>query len=180
MRKLVILEADLRHASAGLSGDNIEEMIDQGNAQLDSYWRQLYFLLLLHVARRNRSQPALSALEAVIIDPWKSYLGLDAFRLQENPAQATAQLLDLELPVDTYKGTNIIPFHRAKYLRSLKQKAAAYEESGKGSISWRDFSAMEEALADQIAASGADSELTDADFERLLNSSRTRQGELSL
>jgi hypothetical protein len=39
---------------------------------------------------------------------------------------------------------------------------------------------MEEALADQIAASGADSELTDADFERLLNSSRTRQGELSL
>ena len=180
IRKLVILEADLRHASAGLSGDNIEEMIDQGNVQLDPYWRQLYFLLLLYVARKNRSQPALSALEAVIIDPWKSYLGMDAFRLQENTAQATAQLLDLELPVDTYKGTNIIPFHRAKYLRSLKEKAAAYEESGKGSISWREFSAMEEALADQIAASGADAELTDADFERLLNSSRTRQGELSL
>jgi hypothetical protein len=67
IRKLVILEADLRHASAGLSGDNIEEMIDQGNAELNSYWRQLYFLLLLHVAKRNRSQPALSALEAVII-----------------------------------------------------------------------------------------------------------------
>ena len=180
IKKLVILEADLRHASAGLCGDNIEEWIEQANTQLDYYWRQLFFLLLLHVAKKNRNQPALYALQTVIVDPWKLYLGTDAFQLQDSPAQATAQLLELELPVNTYKSTNIIPFYKAKFLRSLKQRAAAFEESGKGSISWRDFSAMEEALSDQIAASGADSELSDAEFERLLNSSRTQQGELSL
>ena len=185
IRRLVILEADLRHASAGLSGANIEEWITQGNSQLDLYWRQLYFLLLLHVAKKNQTQAALSALETVIEDPWKTYLGADAFQAERSTEQATAQLIELELPLNTYKATNVISFHRAKRLLSLREKAGSYEESGKGSISWRVFSAMEEELSNQMAASGTDSRLADTllsdeEFDGLLRSAKGQQGELFL
>lgn len=82
IKALVKLEADARHAAAGFTADNFNYWLsraDSGEYALAPYWRQLYYLLLLHMAHLANLQPALDSLSQVVEDPWKSYLPSDAF-----------------------------------------------------------------------------------------------------
>lgn len=174
IKKLVILEAELRHASAGLSGESIEEWIEKGSSELDAYWRQQFFLLLLHVAKKNENGPALSALKTVIAEPWKGYVGRSAFLPAESPVQSAAQLVELELPLGAYRAGNVIPLHSTRLLKSLKLRAAAFEQVGKGTVTWSEFASMEEKFGAQLAASGSDRDLSDDDFAEALAAIRTK------
>lgn len=175
IRELVILEADLRHESAGLSGKSIEEWITRGGNKLDAYWRQQFFLLLLYVAKRNQDGAALLALESVIEEPWRSYLDQEYFRAATDSAQSAAQLLELEQPGIAHRPPTIVPLHSTRMVRSLRKHASAWERAGAERITWQEFANLEERFSMQLAASADDSDLTEDEFNQALSEIRSAQ-----
>ena len=172
IRRLVILEAELRHASEGLAGTNIEEWIEKGEDKLDSYWRQFYYLLLLYVIGRKAATSgvdrtmALEALESVIEDPWYSYLPPDTFKAQDKDVTILEDIVSRASTDAT--SAKIIPLHRTRPHRELRERVEEYEREGDDTISWREFAALEDRLADQLAARDLQ-ELNQAEFNQLLS-----------
>lgn len=164
--KLVILEAELRHGSAALSGSNIEEWISRGIEQLHPYWRQLYYLLLLYVARTNEDHKALASLDTVIEEPWHSYLPSGAFESSTPSVPSTEELLALELPPEAYMA-RVIPMLSTRRFSSLKSQAADWQAKG-NPISWEEYSELQESFLPTIAAR-YDEEVTAEEFASALN-----------
>lgn len=81
IKKLIKLEADLRHASMGISEENIDSWIEQGKSELDSYWVQYYNIVLLFIAERKLLDNELS-LKAYdeINETWKQYIPKPKFK----------------------------------------------------------------------------------------------------
>lgn len=79
IKELVKLEAEARHAASGFTNENFEEWIQHGERKLSHYWRQYYFLLLLHMASKRRVQNALDQLQNMLEAPWKDYLPPNIF-----------------------------------------------------------------------------------------------------
>jgi thymidylate synthase len=81
IQKLIRLEAIVRHKSAGLNKDNIDEWlkptitIDRDEVHLDEYWRQFYYLLLYYiVSKKTNDKEALRKVADKIKEPYKQYL----------------------------------------------------------------------------------------------------------
>lgn len=83
--ELVKLEAKMRHSAAGMTDDGLEEWIRSAEGTLDVYWQQVFFLLLLHVARERKLRGALSVLRGSISEPFASALGEPAFFVEGEP-----------------------------------------------------------------------------------------------
>lgn len=156
IRNLVILEAELRHASEGLNSSNIEEWLAKGEGKLNSYWKQLYYLLLLHVVvhkcgllRSDLVQRAiaLETLGSVIEEPWKSYLPDGTFRVEGAGASGVDKVLSPK-----YESAKIIPLRNTRAHGELREKAEEYERESGDKISWQEFGALEGRFADRIAA----------------------------
>lgn len=166
IKDLVIIESNLRHESQGLTGSNIEEWISKGN-ELNPYWQQLYYLLLLHVVteksyflRSNLRQQeiALDALDSVIEQPWRSFLPQEIFEPKGEGMNGVEGLAALELPpgVGTAK---IIQFHSTRGHRQLREKVKEYERESGDRVSWEEFGELEISYADRIEGVAARDEV---------------------
>lgn len=164
VRQLVILEAALRHGSAGVSGESIEEWISRGENKLNDYWRQLYFLLLLHVAKKNSSAGALQSLRTAIKAPFIGYLRDDAFSTGTE-VEYEQERFDLELGGPS--ASNVVPLHKTKAYAALKVRVQEWEEGGE-KLPWQAFAKLEEHFNGQIAARGDFNVIPKDDFERVL------------
>jgi hypothetical protein len=71
---LIKIEADARHAASGLSEKTFASWVDRAQNELNAYWRQYAFLLLLEMARKRQLQPALDSLRELIASPWKDFI----------------------------------------------------------------------------------------------------------
>lgn len=75
IKKLIKLEADLRHASMGISEENLDSWIEQGKSELDSYWVQFYNIILLFIAEKKLLDSNLSLkIYNELNDIWKQYI----------------------------------------------------------------------------------------------------------
>jgi thymidylate synthase len=156
IKNLVILEAELRHASEGLTGSNIDEWLARAEAKLDQYWKQFYYLLLLHVVSHKcgllrsdlvQRSIALEALESVIEEPWKSYLTKGTFQVEGAAASSVGKLIS-----PSYEPAKVIPLRNTRAHRELRDRAEEYEHETGDKISWQQFGLLEERFADQVAA----------------------------
>lgn len=164
--KLVTIESDLRYESQGLTGSNIEEWISKGN-ELNPYWRQLYYLLLLHVVaqkshflRSNLKQQeiALDALDSVIEQPWKSFLPQGIFEPTGEEISGVEGLAALELPPGV-GAAKIIQFHSTRGHRQLREQVKEYERASGDRVSWEEFGELEIYYADRIEGVAARDEV---------------------
>src|SRR6185312_3345293 len=160
--ELVILEAHLRHGSAGVNARNIEEWIERGAAKLHPYWAQLYYLLLLHVAQKNGDRGALASLETLIKEPWYSYLPAGAFTAgipvpNEVPTA-------IESPQDESQGTKIVSIYSTRKVQSLKNRVSEWEKESKRKMSWSQFSKIQDVFMERVAARDLDSEVSREEF----------------
>jgi hypothetical protein len=169
------LEAELRHASEGLTGNNIEEWIAKGEEKLNDYWRQYYYLLLLFIvgqksnslrANTTHQAMALEALDSVITDPWKSYLPVGTFTVEGKTANSIEELVALELPAGAV-GATIIPFHNTRTHRQLRERAEEFERSNSTKIPWQTFVSLEERFAERLAAR-SEEQISQEDFTKAL------------
>lgn len=156
IKNLVILEAELRHASEGLTGSNVEEWLSKAEEKLDPYWRQFYYLLLLHVVSHKcgllrsdlmQRAIALETLESVIEEPWKSYLTKGTFQVEGAAASSVGKLIS-----PNYEPAKVIPLRSTRAYRELCERADEYERDNNVRILRQEFGALEERFADRIAA----------------------------
>lgn len=175
IKNLVILEAELRHASEGLSGSNIEEWLAKAEGKLDSYWKQFYYLLLLHVVSYKcgllrsdlvQRSIALETLESVIEEPWKSYLMKGTFEVEGSSASSVGKLIS-----PSYEPAKVIPLRNTRVHRELRERAEEYERENEVKISWQQFGVLEERFADQIAARDGKS-VSKEEFARVITEIR--------
>jgi thymidylate synthase len=180
IKNLVILEAELRHASEGLTGSNIEEWLAKAEGKLDSYWKQFYYLLLLHVVSHKcgllrsdlvQRSIALETLEFVIEEPWKSYLAEGTFRVERGAASSVGKLLS-----PNYEPAKVIPLRNTRVHRELRERAKEYERENEVKISWQQFGALEERFADQVAARDGKS-ISKEDFAQIITEIRRDEEE---
>ena len=143
IKNLVILEAELRHASEGLTGSNIDEWLAKTEGKLDDYWKQFYYLLLLHVVSHKcgllrsdlvQRSIALETLESVIEEPWKSYLTNGTFQVEGTGASSVGKLIS-----PNYEPAKVIPLRNTRVHRELREKAEEYERENEIKISKEDF-----------------------------------------
>lgn len=84
VKKLIRLEAKIRHTSAGLNNNNIDEWLrdviiigprDKDKIELDPYWKQFYYLLLYFiVSKKTSDKQALKKVADLIEEPYRRYL----------------------------------------------------------------------------------------------------------
>ncbi|MEO6323259.1 MAG: thymidylate synthase [Thermoanaerobaculia bacterium] len=169
VHELVVLESELRHGSAALSARNVEGWIDKGE-KLSPYWRQYFYLLLVHVARQNHDASALESIRSVLESPWRE-LTPKRFLELEQVAPAPMPELDLEMPPGPPRAT-ILPFTNTRLHQSLRDGVGRWEVSTGKILPWRTFVTLEEHYGSTIAAQGAelidDSDLQ-ARIDRLLD-----------
>lgn len=166
IRTLVQLEAELRHTSANLGEGNVEELIRRGEGELNAFWRQLYYLLAVYVARQNQSGGALERLKSALTSPWLEYLPEDTFRTA-TPA-TEREILSLELSPGAAR-PKVVPLHTTQTHRSLRENAATWEQRTGGKLGWEAFVKLEERFATAVAARG-DGSVTFEEFESALAS----------
>ena len=177
VRELVRLEAELRHGSAGIGSENIEEWIDKGVNRLESYWRQMYFLLLLHVARQNQSTGALDSLQSSIESPWKDYLPKDSFVVDEE-GTPQKELFQLELSGPT--PSNVIPLHKTNAHLALRRCAEEWEGEYGEKIPWQAFVELEEHYTSKIAARGDQGDIPREEFASVIEKILRKRSEEDL
>jgi thymidylate synthase len=159
VRKLVVLEAELRHRSAAIGRGNIEEWIEKGERTLSPYWRQYFYLLLVHVAVRNGEARAFDSLLSIIEAPWSGLL-------PARPSEANLPEVDfsLELPPDHV--ATVVPLVHTRMHRSLRDNAERWEKGKGRSLPWRVFVKLEERFAGQVAARGDAGLIEEEEFDR--------------
>jgi thymidylate synthase len=149
IRRLVVLEAKLRHESAGIKASEIESWIGLGDkSNLDKYWKQYYYLLILYIVKNKarliksnsgEMKLTLNILDSVINEPWKSYLPKDYFEpdsVTENPYLMERDTSQIELPDITLR-------HETQEHRRIQLLAEQYEKESNSVISWREFVQLE-------------------------------------
>jgi hypothetical protein len=74
IRKLVLLEADLRNQPQAVDRETVEGMMQKAHRDLDPYWRNFYYVLLQFVARGNGEREAAATVIEAISEPWRTHL----------------------------------------------------------------------------------------------------------
>lgn len=165
VRELVRLEAELRHGSAGIGGENIEEWIDKGVNRLENYWRQMYFLLLLHVVRQNQSSGAIESLQSSIESPFKDYLPDDSFEVH---SEGTLQRELFQLELSQPATPTVIPLHKTAVHLALRRRTEEWEVEHGEKIPWQVFVKLEEHYASRFAARGDQEDIPGEQFAGLI------------
>lgn len=79
IKKLIKLEADLRHASMGLTKDNVQTWIEQAKNDLHQYWVQFFLIILHYVAEKKLYDIELTQIiYEQINDTWKQFIAVPA------------------------------------------------------------------------------------------------------
>lgn len=97
VKKLIRLEAQIRHVSAGLNNSNINEWLkekiiigkdEENEIELNEYWKQFYYLLLYFiVSKKTADKEALKKVADLITDPYKKYLDADDLKIMPKSTQ---------------------------------------------------------------------------------------------
>ncbi|HMK18188.1 MAG TPA: thymidylate synthase [Chitinophagaceae bacterium] len=97
VKKLIRLEAQIRHVSAGLNNSNINEWLkdtiiigkgEENEIQLSEYWKQFYYLLLYFiVSKKTADKDALKKVTDLISDPYKKYLDAEDLKIMPKATQ---------------------------------------------------------------------------------------------
>jgi thymidylate synthase len=162
--ELVKLEAELRHESAGVTKGNISEWIEKGNKKLDPYWRQLYFVLLAHVAKKNLDAAAVGEVVAVFESPWRERVSVAS--MLPKAGSTAAGSLALVKPMASI----VVPIANTRAREAVKKAAASWEERNASTLTWQRFTQVEERLGPALAAREGEP-ISDAEFESALASS---------
>lgn len=159
---LIKLEAQMRHKSAGIGKQNVNEWIEKGH-ELHSYWRQFYYVLLAHVVRENRDAAAVSEVFTTLDSFWRVVVP-EASLLPKSGATAagTFSLVDA-------RASKIVPISKTRARAEVKSAATRWEEKNAKRLSWQQFSHVEETLADALAAREGEP-ITDEEFSGALAS----------
>jgi thymidylate synthase len=174
VKELVRLEAEARHAAAGFSDDNFEEWLDRGEDKLNAYWRQLFYLLLLHMAERRGLQSAVDRLDAAIASPWRDYLPKGTFAAKGKKAASVGLLGEARTEVRVVLGGS--EFY-GKRVASLERHCAG---ASNPPVSFDEFVRLRTSLVgspDQPqpqAARDLPLEVSDEDFKGALESLRKK------
>lgn len=85
IKKLIKLEADLRHASMGITKDNVITWIDLAKAELDEYWTQFYLIILHYIADKKLADNELTNIVYEQLDNvWKNLIEKPATVVKES------------------------------------------------------------------------------------------------
>jgi len=75
IRKLVNLEADVRHASMGITEQNIYEWIARGKNEMHTYWHQFYLVILDYIANSKlKNRKITNIIRKDLEYPWNEIL----------------------------------------------------------------------------------------------------------
>jgi len=142
VKKLIRLEAKIRHISAGLNNSNINEWLkdviilgkgENDEIRLNDYWKQFYYLLLYFiVSKKTNDKDALKKVAALITDPYKRYLDEEDFKMMSKSTQQ--DLFGNIVGNAAFADYN----HVTQKLRSLEVLCSEYntaeEQTGSGKI----------------------------------------------
>jgi len=180
VRTIVRMEADLRHESSGLNLADVQEHISKAQSELNDYWRQFYYLLLLHAAseksrvlRSNRTEAsaAIKSIRSALQDPWLSYLREERLSSpavsSETQGDGAGQTGDL---FSSQSGSSL-PFSRKRARDQLREVAHEYESRTEDTVTWQEFAAVEDEFGKELAARG-DDEISLEEFEEFLETVR--------
>jgi thymidylate synthase len=180
VRTIVRMEADLRHESSGLNLADVQEHISKAQSELDGYWRQFYYLLMLPAAteksrvlqsNRTEASAAIKSIRSVLQDPWLSYLREERISVpavpNETQGDGAGQTGDL---FGSQSGSSL-PFSRKRARDQLREVANEYESRTEDTITWQEFAAVEDEFGKELAARG-DDEVSLEEFEELLDTVR--------
>lgn len=164
-KQLVILEAQLRHASAGVSATNIEEWIEKGRSKLNVYWQQFYFLLLFHIVKKKNDGLALNALEQVIEEPYNSYLPKEVApdKSTMEPIQETFNFMSQDA-----SNNQVIPVFSSNRLLSLGKIVDSWEAKNKKVLTRQEFSKLQDHFLTTVAARNSNLEVTSEELEEVI------------
>lgn len=132
VKKLIRLEAKIRHISAGLNNANIDEWlrdsitIDKEELTLDPYWRQFYYLLLYHiVSNKTLDKDALRKVADRIDEPFKKYLNAEDLKVMSKAIQT-------DLFGNGLEDTGYLDYsHATRRIISLEAHCDRFNEQGK-------------------------------------------------
>jgi hypothetical protein len=174
VKELVRLEAEARHAAAGFSDDNFDEWLDRADEKLNAYWKQLFYLLLLHMAERKGLQSAIERLNVAIESPWHDYLPKGTFAPKAKKAVSVGLLGQERTEVRVMLGGS--EFY-GKRVASLERRCAGVSNPP---VSFDEFVRLRTSLVGSPeqpqpqAAQDLPLEVNDREFEEALESLRNR------
>jgi thymidylate synthase len=132
VKKLIRLEAKVRHISAGLNSSNINEWLnnsisigdgDNDKITLSSYWKQFYYLLLYFMVSKRQDAEALQKVASFIEEPYRSYLN-------QADIQAVPQGLQFDLFGNTTESTDFFAFNQySRHLGKLEKMVKEYNNN---------------------------------------------------
>lgn len=137
VKKLIQMEAQIRHGSAGITSITMQEWISRGEEELPEYWLQFYLLLLYHTVKSKADVSGMNQLYEVLRSPWRDYL--EPPSVEETDLISTPELTLFELE-DTPK---LIQFTNSQVYRDLLQFSDTCEKA-KDPMGWREFAGLQE------------------------------------
>jgi thymidylate synthase len=184
VKSLVKIEADARHGAAGFSDVNFQTWLDRVGQELNEYWAQLAYLLLLEMVRKRQLQSGLDQLKKLIASPWKEFIPLEYFTSDATVGQSELALLGVALPAKVeVSGAESVALRRIRSLDSLcERKLHETGLAGVGVISFTEYKSLKERLVGDTAGSALlaarelPSEISVDEFDRAFSEIRGSGG----
>ena len=170
--KLIIFEAEMRHASAELRGAKARQWIEKAQTSFEPYWQQLAYLLLLAVARRNNDENFWRELRSLLKKEFTPFYPDSKCPVSEESkageSLVTGDLFSFEDP------PIITPLHSPAAKAEVLEFALAHERRTGKSMSIEEFSGVQDELLGKVAARGLDldSTINESDFDDALKKVR--------
>lgn len=154
IKKLIKLEADLRHASMGITIENINAWIDLGKDELDDYWVQFYFIILHYIVENKLFDNELShIIYDELNDNWK---GLIEKPVIEKKETKTTQTLFDDSKTRVVKLDNQYVNELKHFDESCVQVNELFNFNGTKEISIKEYVQLKEKLINQDAIAARD------------------------
>tara|TARA_R110002020_G_scaffold474460_1_gene705831 strand:+ start:5635 stop:6396 length:762 start_codon:yes stop_codon:yes gene_type:complete len=171
--KLIVFEAEMRHASAELRDAKAEKWIERARQLFDPYWQQFAFVLLLAVARRNNDESLWLELRSLLRSEFAPF-----YPDRNRPVRVDNESEGGSVTGDLFS-FDVAPKITQLFNPGLKRKvlalALAHERDTGKPISIEEFDAVQDELMGKIAARGLDLEtaIGKSDFDEALKKVRS-------
>jgi thymidylate synthase len=157
IKKLIKLEADLRHASMGITKDNVNTWIDNAREELDEYWVQFYLIILHFISEKKLFDNELTSIVYEQLDKnWKSLI--------EKPTIDKKEITTTQTLFDDSK-TRIIKLDN-QYVNELNhfdnscvQANISFDSNGTKEISLEEYVLLKEKLINKDAIAARNGQL---------------------
>jgi thymidylate synthase len=154
IKKLIKLEADLRHASMGITKENVNTWIDNAKEELDDYWVQFYLIILHYISEKKLFDNELTGIVYEQLDDnWKTLI--------EKPIVDKKEIKTTQTLFDASK-TRVVKLDN-QYANELKQFDEScvqvnekFNSNSTKEISLKEYVELKEKLINQDAIAARD------------------------